>query len=269
MVKEIQINGISLNSKRWNVEYIPEGIPQKRGSNIIVPFLDGARWVKKSYDQRTDNLNIWILPRDENGILSNGETLKEQLEENMEYLKRILGISGLIIVSKRMTNGTWKTAKAEIVNAIEFTRKNKADKHSVLSVGLQMPDPFWYATTQEIETLNPNAVSFECTHQNPGTVESKKMLIVFTGGLMNPKIENLTTGVFLKLNDTLNAGTTVTIDTEHFTVKDQDGNNRLNSLIHSGDISWLSLAAGNNNLKISTDETPTGSITFKYYPAYF
>jgi phage-related protein len=269
MPKEIMINGTSLNSKRWNVEYIPEGIPQKRGSNITVPFLDGARWVKKSYGERTDNLNIWILPKDENGVLPIGTTPEEQLEKNMEDLKQILGISGLVTVDKKMNDGTWRTAKAEIVNSIEFTNKNKSDRHVVISVGLQMPDPFWYAIEDKAQNISPNSTSYELTHLNPGTAESRKMQIILTGGLKNPKIENLTTNVLLKLNETITIGSTITIDTEKFTVKDQAGNNLLNSLIHSGYISWMSLAAGNNNLKITTDEVPNGTFKFQYKPAYF
>lgn len=269
MIKELHINGISLNSKRWNVEYIPEGMPQKRGSNMTVPFLDGARWVKKSYDQRTDNLNIWVLPRDENGILPNGKTAEEQIEENIEYLKQLLGVSGLVLVDKKMTYGTWRTARAEIVNAIEFTKKNKTDKHTVLSVGLQMPDPFWYGIEDTIQTISPNSTSFECSHKNPGTAESRKLKIILTGGLVNPKIENLDTGVFLKLNETITTGTTITIDTEKFTVSNQTGNNLLNSLIHSGDIAWMGLIAGTNNIRITTDELPNGTIKFQYKPAYF
>jgi len=269
MTKEIQIDGISLTSKRWNLEYVPEGIPKKRGNNLTVPFMDGARWVKKSYEQRTDNLNLWVLPKDENGSLLEGKTEAVQLEENIEYLKQLFGVSGLITIDKKMNDGTWRTAKAEIVDTLEFERKSETDRHRVFSVGLQFPDPFWYAATQEIETFTPNAVSYETTHQNPGTAENRKMQIKLTGGLTNPKIENTTTGVFLKLNDTITTGTTVTIDTEKFTVTDQAGNNLLNSLIHSGDMAWLSLAAGANSLKITMDEAPSGRIEFKYYPAYF
>lgn len=95
------------------------------------------------------------------------------------------------------------------------------------------------------------------------------MRIVFDGSFVNPKIENLTTNTWLQVLDTLTEGTILTLDTEAFTVIDESNTNRINSLIHSGDTSWLRLNAGLNNIKITCDSTPSGSITLKYFPAYF
>src|SRR5664280_2450986 len=95
MDKEIQINGVSLIDRRWNIQYIPEGMPKKRGSNLTIPYADGEKWVKKNFEARSETLNMWVLPFDETGRIPQGKTAREQLEENIDYLKGLFGFSGL------------------------------------------------------------------------------------------------------------------------------------------------------------------------------
>lgn len=263
--KDFEFNGVSLVDKRWDIEYIPEGIPKKRGTNTVIPYADGARFSKKLYDQRTVTLNLWVWHCDANGVFKG----REQLEENMEYLKQLLGIPGLVQIRKQMIDETWRKSFVEVVDAIDFQRKDGSDPHRVLSLSLQFPDPFWYSENQEIIQITPTSANYSYVLNNPGTAPLRKMQILLADGLSSPKVLNNTSNVYLKLNKTIADGETITVDTEKFTALSSLDGNVINSLIHSGDMSWMLLHAGDNNLTISGDEMPIGTITFKFYPAYF
>lgn len=261
---EIQFDGITLNSTRWNIETIPEGIPARRGDNITIPFRDGARYIRKPYEQRSETLNMWVRAVDENGVLPSGVTPRRQLETNIEYLKQLFGIEGLVAYRKKMRDGSWRKANVEVANAVEFQR---SQHHAVFSVELRFPDPYFYAESatrieEEIST-NPQTVTFN----NPGTAYNRKAEITITGAAVNLKIENTTTKIWVKYNGTTVAGDEIVIDCENFTCK-VNGQNAINLISHQGDPAFMVLAPGENTLKISADETPDVTLEVEAYAAY-
>jgi hypothetical protein len=270
--KDFEFNSVSLVGPQWNIEYIPEGLPKRRGGNVQIPYLDGERYAKKLYAPRTDTLNMWVSPFDSTGKIPSGKTAKEQLEINMEYLKGLFGVSGLVPIRKQMPDGTWRKAYAEVANGLEFERKSNGANWRIFSLELIYPDPFWYAEDEITKVYTPSSTSYSCSLNNTGTAPIRKMEIEFEGALVNPKLENLTTGVFIKIAGSISSAVIVTADTEAFTcIDDVAGvnNNWISSLTHSGDTAWFTLNSGSNSLKIYTDEAPAGTVTVKYYPAYF
>jgi len=268
MDKDIQINGISLITHCWNLQYIPEGIPKKRGNNLTIPYVDGDKFIKKNYEPRTEILNMWVLPLDVTGVIPQGKTAREQLEENIEYLKNLFGFSGTATYRKRMADGTWRKATVEMVSALQFERKTDADLHRMFSVDLYFPDPFFYSETQKVETTTATTAEFTWTHNHPGSAVTKKMIIELTGAFENPKIKNKTTGAWLQINQAIDNGSTIIIDTDNFTVLDELGNNLIHTITHGGDPMWLTAAPGDNEMLLTSDTTPSGTITIKYYPNY-
>lgn len=268
-MRELQFNGVSLIDPRWNVSTLPESVPARRGDNVQVPYLDGARFMKKSYDQRTETLVMWVLPVDASGDVPADKTCWEQLEENVDYLKGLFGgPGGLVPYRRRMLDGTWRAAQVEVSNTIDFTKPDDAPNSRAFSVELRMPDPFFYAEAETNETHTPDAAAYSFTHVNNGTAHAKKMQIILSGGLSNPKLENVDMGVWLQINSAIAEGTTVTIDTDAFTVVDNAGNNLVQSFNHSGDLSWFLLHPGTNNLKLTCAETPTGNVKFRYFAPF-
>ena len=268
--KDILINGISLVSKRWNITLIPESIPAKRGENVSVPYLDGRRFVKKNYDERREILNMYVLPFDESGMVPAGKTIRQQLEENIEYLKWLFGSSGrLLEYRKKMIDDTWRKAYVEVTSVIQFDRKTEGSNYRIFSVELLFPEPFFYDETETSDIVSPDQSTYSFVHNNKGTAMAKKMSIELSGGLINPKIINETMGVWFQVNQSITAGTTVTLDTEKFEVTDNNGNNLIHTIIHSGDPIWMIFASGDKSLKVICDSTPNGTITFKYNAHYF
>lgn len=269
MDKDIQINGISLISPRWNIQAIPENTPGRRGTNSIVPYSDGGRFVKKNYEQRTEILNMWVIPVDEYGNFPTNKSLRQQLEENVEYLKQIFCSSmGLLEYRKKMVNGTWRKASVEVTSVIEFQKPTETAIHKVFSVELHFPDPFYYDEIETSQIITPNAAIFSIIHNNKGTAMAKKMEIILSGGLVNPKISNEDLGIWVKINQAITVGNTVTINTETFDVKDNARNSLIHTLTHAGDPIWFILKPGNNNLKITCDSIPNGAVTLKYKAPY-
>lgn len=271
--KDIQINGTSLISPRWNLQYIPEGIPGKRGDNVTIPYADGERFIKKNFEARTETLNMWVLPFDEMGKVPREENtgrplISEQLEVNIEILKVLFGFAGSATLRKKMMDGTWRKATVEVTNAIQFERKTETANHRIFSVELRFPDPYFYGETQKVEITTPTSMEFTWIHNHPGTGVAKKMTIELAGGMENPKLKNKTTGAWLQINQAIDAGSTIIIDTDKFTVLDKLGSNFIHTISHGGDPIWMTTNPGDNEMELTCDTTPGGTVTIKYYPNY-
>ena len=100
---------------------------------------------------------------------------------------------------------------------------------------------------------------------NTGAVKIYPTITV-NGSAQNPKISNLTSGEFVKINVTTASGDVLVIDMQQRTVK-LNGSNIL--AYRDSTSSWWGLAAGNNNIEFTTDSgADTGSAVVAYRPAY-
>ena len=264
-----EFNGTVLNTMAYNIETYPEIVPPRRGENLGVPFLDGRRFVQKHFEQRTIPLNMWVRDKNVDGNPVPGKTEKQVLEENTSALKQLFGAPrGQVSFRYKLRDGaTWRKAMVEVVNIITFD-KIAAGLAAKFSVDLLLADPFFYAETYTTDPETLTVTPHEWTHNNPGTAPAKKMLITFSGSLAAPKLENVSTGVWVQYNTTIAGGETVVIDTENFTVM-KGATNMISVLKHQGDPAWFLLDPGNSNMKVTCDETPSGSVEIKYYAPYF
>lgn len=263
-MRDFKFNGVSLMDARWSIEAIPETMPARRGSNLVLPSFNGSKYVKKHYEERTEVINMWVRGVDSFGVLPVGKTTAQQLDENIDYLRSLFGISEMVIVQKKMNDDTWRVAQSEVKGAIEFTSKTK---NKVFSVELTYPDPFFYGTVEVTEETTAIELTNTWTHVNIGTAPVDKMLVTFTGPLSSPKLENLNNGIWLQYSGAIGAGESVVINTEDFTCL-KGATNMISALRHGGDASLMILESGNNSLKLTTDTTG-GAVDIEYYPAYF
>ena len=264
-----EINGTVLNTLAYNIETFPESIPARRGENLGIPFLDGKRFVKKHFEERTVTLNMWVRGRDADGNPVPGKTERQVLEENTETLKKLFGAPrGQAAFRYKLKDGsTWRKALAEVVNVISFN-KEMSGTVARFSVDLLLADPYFYAESYTTDTKPISATPTEWTHNNPGSAPAKKMLITFSGSLAAPKLENVSAGVWIQYNATIGSGETVIFDLENYTIT-KGSTNMISVLKHQGDPAWFLLDPGNNSLKVTCDEAPSGSVEIKYYAPYF
>lgn len=260
-------NGIDLSSKAWGIQSIDGlGTPRLRGSNLQIPFINGSRWIKKRYESKVIMITMYVLGVDKTtGTVPVGLTFMEQLDINIDYLLKLLGISGEHPLKRTMRSGEIREAQAEVYKPAELKVNKGGDAR--LTIEFELADPFFYSTdlTSHLKTIS--STEYTWTHNNPGTAPVTAAVITLKGPLDSPRLENLNNNIWLKYQGAIEAGETVIINTKDFTCE-KNGENYISAIKHGGDAYWLTLEPGNNSLELTTQVTG-GSIEIEYYPAYF
>lgn len=140
-----------LNTYAYNIEQLTgrEGIPPRRGENLVIPYAKGRLWMPKIEDERHLSLGMWVRDTDSAGVLpSTDQARRAQLRDNIETLKALFGVySSLLSITRKIRLGsglkTW-TASAECVNTLDFTWDDAWPCVAKFVVELVMPDPYWY-----------------------------------------------------------------------------------------------------------------------------
>lgn len=134
------------------------GHPGRRGSNVLVPFLDGSlRRPRKRSNPRLLTLTVEVMDRDANGLIPT--TRGVQWEANMDTLLRLVDAVGeSVIVERDMADGTVRWIEAEILQPFDFTNGMRTSSHvSYLGViPLEAHHPYWQSST---ETTKPFATA--------------------------------------------------------------------------------------------------------------
>jgi hypothetical protein len=166
------------------------------------------------------------------------------------------------------------TAKAQCSNPLELTMTGRT--RATFQVDLVLADPFFYGaeTNTQLDYQTPVVI------HNPGdyTAAHQNFTIQLVGPLDRPEIYNSSSSpaTRVKLDTTIAAGETVTLDVERFTAVsnqqqfniDGTGNySRLTSVIHSGARHWMGLAPGDNTLTLYA-VSGTGHAVVRFRPPY-
>lgn len=146
-----KVNGTTLNTLAYNIETLSgrEGIPPRRGENIVIPYMSGRLWVPKVADERPLTLAMWVQDKDVNGTRPSTPTARRaQLRDNTQALKDLFGVyDSLLTLERKIRLGsglkTW-TAEAECVGSMPFEWEEQHDWFAKFVVDLIMPDPYWY-----------------------------------------------------------------------------------------------------------------------------
>jgi hypothetical protein len=169
------------------------------------------------------------------------------------------------------------TQEKEIKGYSEFSPRfsqEKGNYYQQALISFVCYDPFWEDILESSEFLSFNIPNFmfdlELTDEfefetdginagklyNDGDVATP-VQIIFSGPASNPKIENLTTGEYIKVNKVLLEGQRLLIDTSFGkkSVQFDDGAGNITSAFNLIDInsSFFSLATGENTIKYTAD----------------
>lgn len=196
-------------------------------------------------------------------------------------------------------DGTSRQIDIFVTGGLPLASKNigRAAGHATIveAVQLYAPDPTWYAPAQLFTTWTysiNDELSFP-TKGFPVEFGSDQIsatqtltyggtwlcypLVVFTGPLVSPQIENVSTGKKLKLDYTLPAGKSVTIDCRYGykTVLQNDGVNLISYLSSDSDLDFYiaadpEVADGENEFFASGGSAVAGqsSIQLQYYERF-
>jgi hypothetical protein len=242
------------NSGKYAVEEIDTfyNMPKVRGDNPEVPLREGRIHVEKVYDQRILTLGMWVVG-----------TSESDYEERIDTLKQLFGSRDRQLLKRTMGDGSVRQAYAEVVNTLGF--KAVGPLGGRFTVDFLVAGAFLRSDTQTSSgEVSVSASPTDFTVNNGGTVKDKSAVITFHGPLENPKLENLTNGIWVGLNDTLGAADEVAVDVEEFTA---DPEADIGNVEHSGDTYFMVLEPGDNSMRLTTDTTG-GWVKVAFYAPY-
>lgn len=231
------------------------------------PFQDGSTYIDSVLQERSISLEIVILA-------SNTSTLLQQ----RQYLATVF--------NPKLGPGTLRYENREVVREIEAVpdgvpafpsgRENRGPTFQKALVNLLCPNPFWKSTEiTEEPTFEPLfQFPFEGLFKmgmqrdqriivNDGDAPAP-LIIEFYGPAVNPKITNKTTGEFIKVNQTLQEGEVMKIDTTpgnksaYFIQPDGTARNVFNWI--DLESTFFQLVVGENKIEYSADSDIQGAI---------
>jgi hypothetical protein len=249
------VDGTPIHRFAYGLRVLPENAPGRRGSNLTIARRAGAQFRAKEFSERRQLFTMQLFDVDEFGRKGH-----EALQFNLNQLKRIWYGDGEVEVERRLRlpdgRSSSRFGRGEVVDAIDFDIVQSAN-HGRFVVDLLMSNPFWYEPVNVAENK-----SGEFVVNNPGTVETRKVVVRFKGAATNPTLTNHTSGSEVTYGDAIAGGDFVELDSELFTAKDQDG------LSVVGDVSrdsifFVTLVPGINRLELTS-----GTCDVSFRPAF-
>lgn len=232
-------------------------IPERRGSNIVMPFRNGAVFVDKYFDVRSLVFGIAVL----------GTSLSD-LETKMKAIQSLFSERDRKTLSITYEDATVKTAQVTVNKPLQVARVQSLAR---IVVEFEMCEPFFRLSTAIADnTTTIDASPHAMTVNNPGTVEERDPTIILTGPLTNVTITNSTVGCSLTYTGAIDAGHTVTIGTsngEYYATHSVSGN-VIGNITHAGSPALMVFYPGDNTLSITSTVTTTGTVKASFYAPY-
>lgn len=301
------VDGMDLRSFAWNVEALSagEGLPARRGQNLVVPFRHGARWHPKYYAERGLTLSMFVTGCDpDTGTVPVGDAARlGELYRNLDTLRQVFGTTNrLLELTRVLPNGEVRTAQAEVVGTLDFDSVSGAMAR--FTVDLLLPDPFWYGP-QSIQRAvwgyprygmraawggdlldglplgydlfdwrygeghlygTPWTAPQVWSVDHDGNYQTSNLVLHVHGICANPRVTH-SNGTYVEVLTTMVASDVLVIDCENFTAE-KNGSSVIGSLRHAGDPAFMVLFPGPNALTLQYDVEPAAVVTAVFAPRY-
>jgi Phage tail protein len=262
--------------------------PPVRGSNIVIPYQSGQRWVQKFYDER-----IVVLTGEMFSTVSRADFYNK-----LDQLKALFPLgAGEQKLEVQRQDGGFRYIMAEVRNTLGFQHLVWPPKSSAFSIELVASDPLWYSSALEANqsrqawaldsgiSFDDGAHWFDQTNQaflqvttgdpttveasNSGTAPVRKVVLSLAGTMVNPKIVNLRNGLSLQVNKSFQWFETLLIDCGAQALSlDGGGPYPLGILsLGAGQTDWMRLEPGENSLVLTLGGWPVTYQAF-YSAAY-
>lgn len=234
-------------------------MPEKRGDNIQLPFMDGRVFVEKEFEQRSMTLGLEIT-----------EESIEALETKMDTVKTIFGRRSLGTLMQTLEDLSARTAQAEYTGDLNLSRISPVSAR--LAIDFTLPDPLFRSNvlTSDEHTIGASPTAY--TLNNPGSADVRNPKITLTGPLENTEITNTLNAVSVKYNAVIDSGHYVVIDvdteTGEYTAVDDLAVNVIGNVTHEGAAAYFALDAGDNPISVTDDDATTGTVKIEFYPPY-
>jgi phage-related protein len=233
-------------------------MPERRGSNVELPFRDGTVFTSKYYDERVIVFGIAVL----------GSSLSD-LETKMNTIRALFSQRTQKTLSITYEDASVKTAQVTIDKPLQVSRVQSLAR---IVVEMTMSKPYFRLSTAIADnTVTIDASPKAMTVSNPGSVEERDPVIILTGPLTNPVITNSTNGCVLTYTGAIDAGHTVTIQTAttgEYTATHSVSGNVIGNITHSGAPCLMVFDVGDNTMSITSSVTTTGTVKVSFYAPF-
>lgn len=170
------------------VRIVDEGMGGKRGDNIAIPYLHGARAVGHKFaSESTLNLEVVLRYTNGSGAITHTDGAAGHAFENLSEVKRLLGGQRSLATLQR-TAPDHGTVQID-VEALSPVRASST--HFIFLFPLNCPSPFWRSSAQNSQ--NPSS---PITPAGDGPVDD--MWVEFSGG-SNASLTHSASGAQLSL----------------------------------------------------------------------
>ena len=234
-----------------------DGLPGRRGSDLVVNGQEGRVYHTKRHDQRTIPLAMWVA----------GAT-RTAYQANLDALLAALARSSEQTLRRGMADGTERQIEVRLDAALSVDAQS--DKVGRVLVELVATEPTWRAkNTSTASASGVSSLPHNFTITNSGTAADVQAVITITptgGTLTNPR---LTVGSsWVQYTGSVTTGVTLTIDCGAWTAT--KGASNVASSISSAGVDWLRLEAGANTGTLSgTLSAGTVSVSVVFYARWF
>ena len=234
-------------------------IPDRRGTNQVIPFRAGAVFTEKYYDERSMQFGITIF-----------QPSQPAVESLIDELRKLISPRGEQTLAMYLEDGSIREVPASVNKKLQVARPYLTVAQIVLEFDLAQP--FWRASEaipDNTTTINANPTAMEVL--NPGTVEESSPTIILTGPLQNTVITNSINGYVLTYTGTIASPRVVTIsvnETGEWIAIDDLSANKISNLTHSGGPELMRLDVGLNELSIADDTATTGTVEITFNAPY-
>jgi hypothetical protein len=240
-------------------------MPEKRGSNITIPYQHGTSFVTKFYDERTIQFGIAVI-----------EASATALETQFATIRALFSTMEPKTLEVTMEDASVRTVLASCEKPLQV--KRMSNKNARIIVELTLHRPFFRSDT--LYTVDSDAIDGTPDPQtltvvNGGTIEERDPKLILYGPLENPVITKTTPtpDVILTYTGVIDDGETVTIETAatgEYTATHNVYGNVIGNVTHSGSSALMVFEVGTNAVTIHDDNYDGGNakLTVSFYTPF-
>jgi hypothetical protein len=261
---------------------INEGIasaPPVRGSNLLIPYQHGQRWILKYYDER-----VVVLAGEMFSTIS-----RTDFYAKLDTLKSLFAIgAGEQKLEVQRQDGSFRYINAEVRNTLGLQHTVWPPKSSKFSIELIASDPLWYGSVLEAATprqawtldsgilLDDGAHWFDQTSQafartltndtlveatNSGDAANRKLVFTFNVRArlaVGIGMTNLRNNLSWTINRVINGGEQLIVDCGTQQALLNGAPFPISSVVlGNSQTDWMRLEPGENTLRIALGGAPT------------
>lgn len=200
-------------------------VPGKRGTNLVIPGSHGELHLPaKKHTPTNLVLPLWVRGVNPDGSIPGMGDPGARLvfHEHLRELVALFTVDEQVTLRHTLSDGSAREITGEVTDQITPEVRG-AGRYTLgqLGVALNCAYPFWTDTTPVSSTATSG--SDQALAEFDGASAPIENLLITFGPNNNPKLEQPSTGIFVKLNRVIAAGQTVTVNTETWEVYGSGG----------------------------------------------